>query len=251
MPKNTERFSDRVDNYIKYRPGYPQAIIDFLVGNIAFNAGSIVADIGSGTGISAEMFLRYGNKAYAVEPNKEMREAADKLLSRYEGYVSINGSSEATMLPDHSIDLVVAAQAFHWFDRDAFKSECQRIGRIGAHCLLLWNERKVASGFEKAYEDLLIRYGNDYLQIDHRNIKEQDLQLFFAPHKVIAETLYNEQIFDYDGVKGRLLSSSYAPNTGEAKYETMLRYLHEIFDKYQQDGKVRFSYDCHLYLGQI
>jgi len=249
--KNTERFADRVGNYIKYRPGYPSEIFAFLSDHIRFTSGHDVADIGSGTGISAEMFLQHGNKVYAVEPNKEMREAADRLLAKYPKYVSLDGSSEATTLPDHTVDLIIAAQAFHWFDRDAFKKECWRIGRGVVHCLLIWNERKVESPFEIAYEDLLIRYGSDYQKVDHRNIGEKDLESFFAPNTITAATLYNKQIFDYEGVKGRLLSSSYAPNVGEPNYDPMIAYLREIFDAHQVDGKVSFSYDCNLFLGKI
>lgn len=250
MAKNTERFSDRVENYIKYRPGYPPGLISFLSDKINFTADQVVADVGSGTGISTELFLQNGNKVYAVEPNKEMRDAADRLLEKYEGYVSVNGSSEATTLPDHSMDLIVAAQAFHWFDRVAFKKECQRISKAGAHCLLIWNERKVESDFEKSYEDLLIRYATDYQQVDHRNIREDDLRTFFAPHPIISTVLHNEQIFDFEGVKGRLLSSSYAPNIGEPNFDPMIAYLREIFDKHQRDGKVSFSYDCNLFVGR-
>lgn len=249
MAKNTERFADRVENYIKYRPTYPPGVISFLNQKIDFNPSMTVADVGSGTGISTELFLRNGNKVYAIEPNKEMREAADKLLADYPGYISMNGGSEASNLPDHSVDLIVAAQAFHWFDRDAFKKESKRIGRAGAHCLLIWNERKVESAFEIAYEELLLKYGTDYQKVDHRNIREDDLRAFFAPHPIISQVLYNEQIFDFDGVKGRLLSSSYAPNVGEPHFEPMIAYLREIFDAHQEDGKVSFSYDCNLFLG--
>ena len=251
MSKNTERFSDRVDNYIKYRPGYPPEVLMYLNERIDFNANRIVADVGSGTGICAEMFLKNGNMVYAVEPNKEMREAADNLLSGYPNYVSVNGSSESSTIADQSIDLIVAAQAFHWFDREVFKRECHRIGRVGAYCLLIWNERKVESDFEKAYEELLLIYANDYQQVDHKNIRENDIEAFFAPNPVFFETLHNEQVFEYEGVKGRLLSSSYAPNVGEPNYEPMIAYLREIFDQHQTDGRVSFSYDCKLFLGQI
>ena len=251
MAKNIERFSDRVESYIRYRPDYPLAIFDFLSEKANFQTSTVVADIGSGTGISTEMFLRNGNKVYAVEPNKEMREAADRSLGSFEKYVSVNGSSEVTTLPADSVDLIVAAQAFHWFERKIFKTECQRIGTQDAHCLLIWNERKVESDFEKAYEDLLIRYATDYTSVDHRNIKLDDIAAFFAPNEVQAETLYNEQLFDFNGVKGRLLSSSYAPNIGEPNYEPMIVYLREIFDQYQKNEQVGFSYDCKLFLGRI
>jgi SAM-dependent methyltransferase len=251
MANNTERFSDRVADYIKYRPGYPAEVLAFLQDKISFNPDYTIADIGSGTGISSLMFLSNGNTVFGVEPNKEMREAAEKLLADQTRYKSIDGTSEATTVPDQSIDLIVAAQAFHWFNRQAFKSECKRIGKPGAHCLLMWNERNVKSDFEKAYEDLLIRFGNDYLVVDHRNIREQDLKEFFAPANMYTDTLYNEQLFDFEGVKGRLLSSSYAPNGGEPKYEPMIAYLREIFDRYQQDGHIRVSYDCNLFVGKI
>jgi len=251
MSKNTERFSDRVENYVKYRPGYPPEVLMYLNERIDFNASRIVADVGSGTGISSEMFLKNGNHVYAIEPNKEMREAADKLLYGYANYHSVNGTSENTMIVDESIDLVVAAQAFHWFDRGAFKRQCYRITRVGAYCLLIWNERKVVSDFEKAYEELLLKYANDYQQVDHRNIRENDIEAFFAPNPVFFETLHNEQVFDYESVKGRLLSSSYAPNVGEPNYESMITYLREIFDEHQKDGRVSFTYDCKLFLGQI
>lgn len=251
MAKNTERFSDRVENYIKYRPGYPSRVFDFLKQHSDFSADTVVADIGSGTGISAEMFLRNGNKVYAVEPNKDMREAAERLLKDYPQFHSINGSSEHSGLTAHSVDLIVAAQAFHWFDKIAFKTECKRIGRIGAQCLIMWNERKVLSDFEISYEDLLLRYATDYTSIDHRNIKPEDIAQFFAPQAVQSVTLYNEQVFDLEAVKGRLLSSSYAPNVGEPNYEAMIAYLNEIFERHQKNGSVSFSYDCNLYLGKV
>ncbi len=215
------------------------------------DAGWTVADIGSGTGISTELFLNNNNKVYAVEPNKEMREAADRLLSHHPGYVSVDGTAEHTTLPVQSVDLITAAQAFHWFDRAAFSREAQRIARDGAWYLLIWNERKVVSDFELAYEDLLIKYATDYTTVDHRNINEADLRDFFSPAEMTKKVFYNEQLFDYDGVKGRLLSSSYAPNAGHINYEPMLAYLREIFDKYQSDGRVGFSYDCNLYLAQV
>jgi hypothetical protein len=115
----------------------------------------------------------------------------------------------------------------------------------------MWNERKVESDFEKAYEGLLIKYATDYLKVDHRNIREKDLIDFFAPAAVSSVVLYNEQLFDYEGVKGRLLSSSYAPNSGEPNFAPMIAYLREIFDRYQIDGRVSFSYDCNLFLAEI
>lgn len=251
MSDNTNRFSDRVDNYIKYRPGYPAEVLLYLQQSIGLDASWTIADVGSGTGISTEMFLDNSNKVYAIEPNKEMREAADRLLAHHPGYMSVDGTAEHTTLPMECVDLITAAQAFHWFDRAAFKKECVRIGRDGAYCLLIWNERKVESDFEKAYEDLLMKYGTDYTKVDHRNIHEEDMAKFFAPNEMTNKVFHNEQMFDFDGVKGRLLSSSYAPNTTHPNYGPMIAYLQDIFQKHQADGKVGFSYDCNLYFAQI
>ena len=250
MADNTNRFADRVENYIKYRPGYPPEVLLYLEQAIGLDASWTIADIGSGTGISTEMFLGNSNKVYAVEPNKEMREAADRLLSHHAGYVSVDGTAEESTIPPYSIDLIAAAQAFHWFDKDAFKKECRRIARDEAYCLLIWNERKVESPFEKAYEDLLMRFATDYTNVDHRNIKPEEMSLFFAPHEMTAKVFYNEQLFDYEGVKGRLLSSSYAPNAGHPNYAPMIAHLENIFKEYEQSGKVGFSYDCNLLLGK-
>lgn len=251
MADNTNRFSDRVDNYIRYRPSYPPEVLLYIEQQTGLDAGWTIADIGSGTGISTEIFLENNNKVYAVEPNREMREAADRLLGHHAGYVSVDGTAEHTTLPAQSVDLITAAQAFHWFDRQAFRAEAQRIARDGAWYALIWNERKVSTDFEVAYEDLLIRYGTDYTTVDHRNIREDDLRSFFAPSALITRTFYSEQLFDYEGVQGRLLSSSYAPNEGHIHYTPMLAYLREIFDRHQVDGRVGFSYDCHLYLAQV
>ena len=249
--KNTERFSNRVENYVLYRPHYPASIIEFLKQNAGLNKNHVIADIGSGTGILTELFLQNGNKTFGVEPNAAMRLKGEELLNNYKNFISINATAEATTLNDASVDLIIAGQAFHWFDREAFRRECRRIGRAGAYCLLMWNERKVLSDFEKAFEGLLLKYANDYQQVDHRNISEKDIQDFFAPEPVIYDVLYNEQVFDYEGVKGRLLSSSYAPNVGEPNHEPMIAHLHELFDRYQHDERVSFSYDCKLFFGQI
>ena len=251
MPDNTNRFSDRVANYIKYRPGYPAEVMLYLEQMTGLDASWTIADIGSGTGISAEMFLNNNNKVYAVEPNKDMREAADKMLGHHAGYVSVDGTAEHTTIPVASIDLIIAAQAFHWFDREAFKKECKRIGRDGAHCLLIWNERKVESPFEIAYEDLLMRYAPDYTTVDHRNIRKDNISEFFAPNEMTSRVFFNEQLFGFEGIKGRLLSSSYAPNVGHPDYEPMIAHLIKLYAEHEQNGRVRFTYDCNLFLGRI
>ncbi len=247
MTNSTTRFTNRVENYIKYRPGYPVAIIDYLKSENVLKNDSIIADIGSGTGISAELFLKNGNIVYAIEPNDAMREAAEKLLSGYENFKSINASAENTTLPDRSIDLIVCAQAFHWFDIPKAKSEFSRILKPEGKICLMWNERILdGNPFLLDYEKLLIKYGTDYSAVRHENIDENKLNEFFA-NGYITRSFPNKQVFDLEGVTGRLLSSSYTPQADSPEYEPMLAELNEIFQKNQVNGNIEFLYETNVY----
>jgi SAM-dependent methyltransferase len=176
---STQRFSNRVDNYVKYRPGYPRDVLRFLSETKGFNPTWTVADIGSGTGISTSLFLDNGNTVYAVEPNAPMRNKAEELLGSRPGFISIDGKAENTGLPASAVDLIIAGQAFHWFDPIPAKKEFIRILRPGGAIALMWNERQKSSGFEKAYEDLLQTYGTDYEKVNHSNITEKEIAAFF------------------------------------------------------------------------
>src|SRR5256885_34515 len=177
----TKRFSTRVDNYSRYRPGYPTGVIDLLVSACGLGSNSVVADIGSGTGILSELFLKNGNRVLAVEPNLEMRSAAEYLLNHYRRFTSIDGSAEATTLADASADFITAAQAFHWFDQKRARSEFTRILKPGGWVILVWNERRLAtSAFLRDFEDLLLKYGTDYSQVRHENV-DSEIASFFHP----------------------------------------------------------------------
>jgi SAM-dependent methyltransferase len=245
------RFSDRVSNYIRYRPTYPVDVVDMLHREAALRAGSVIADVGSGTGISAELFLREDCTVFAVEPNKEMREAAERLLADRPAFRSVQGSAEATTLADHSVNFVVAAQAFHWFKPEPTRAEFSRILRPGGWIVLIWNERKLdATPFLRAYEDLLIKHGTDYAKVRHENINAEALGAFFADGRYATHSFPNEQHFDYEGLKGRLLSSSYAPGEGQAGHEAMMADLDDIFERHQVNGQVCFEYDTRVHLGR-
>lgn len=250
QPDPTQRFSNRVENYIRYRPGYPEEIIPILEKEAGLTPTSVIADIGSGTGISAGLFLKYGNTVYAVEPNDAMRGAAESLLQQYPDFHSIAGTADATTLDAHSIDLVVAAQAFHWFNPPEARREFARILKPGDKVTLIWNRRKENETlFLASYEALLRQYGTDYEQVRHANINEQVLDTFFESYK--KNVVYNEQLFDFEGLKGRLLSSSYAPAEGHPNHEPMLEQLKIIFEEYKENGQVRFVYDTEIYIGQV
>jgi SAM-dependent methyltransferase len=246
----TGRFSDRVENYVRYRPGYPEGVLQVLREETGLAPTSVIADIGSGTGISSELFLRDGNPVFGVEPNQAMREAAEALLQRYPHFHSVAGTAEATTLPGHSVDYVLAGQAFHWFDPQRAGEEFARILRPGGWVVLLWNSRRTDSTpFLRAYESLLQRYGTDYREVKHRNVGPEMLRAAFAGGRYELRRLYNEQRFDFYGLKGRLLSSSYTPTEEHPGYRPMLEELERIFRQYEEDGTIRFEYDTEIYFG--
>ncbi len=245
----TSRFSNRVENYIRYRPGYPDEIMNRLRMETGLTGACIVADIGSGTGIFTEKFLKHGNTVYAVEPNFEMRSGAERLLPGYPGFKSINGTAEATTLAAHSIDLIVAGQAFHWFDRDKARAEFGRILKSGGFVALVWNTRKTrTTPFLRKYERLLQAFSLDYQQVDHRNVTGESLESFFGSFRKFSFS--NNQSLDLEAISGRLLSSSYAPLAGHLNFEPMMRELRQIFHEHEIYGKVRIEYDTELYVGQ-
>lgn len=251
MNRPTERFSNRVENYIRYRPHYPAILLEFLERSCGLTPAATIADIGSGTGILSEMFLRNGNMVYAVEPNREMREAGERLLGQYPNFGSIAGTAEASTLKSSSIDIVTAGQAFHWFDPDKAKAEFIRILKVPGWVVLVWNERREdSSPFAVAYEQLLQTYGTDYHEVKHQRIDATLLNRFFDKGYQLGR-FENSQHFDFEALRGRLLSSSYAPEAGQPGHEPMLTALRIIFDSYKRDEQVLFDYDTNVYYGQL
>jgi SAM-dependent methyltransferase len=251
MPLATERFSTRAKNYLRYRPHYPPAVVECLRVNCQLSAAATIADIGSGTGLLAELFLQNGNAVFGVEPNREMREAGEHWLRQYSRFVSITGTAEATTLPVQSMDFIVAGQAFHWFDRQKTGAEFRRILNPQGWVALVWNKRREESTpFGRAYEALLRAYATDYEKVNHKQINEAVLAEFFGPGFGLC-TAENHQRFDFAGLKGRLLSSSYTPEEGAACYPGMLAELQRIFASYQHEGAVTFEYDTNIYFGRL
>ena len=248
---STKRFSSRVENYIKYRPGYSPAILDLLKEKCGLTGSSVVADVGSGTGILTELFLRNGNAIFGVEPNREMREAAERLLGKYPNFTSVSGTAEATMLKNQSVDFITASQAFHWFDREQSRREFLRILKSGGRAALIWNDRVLTSPFAEAYEHLLRIYGTDYKDVNHKGINARVLVPFFGTNGYELASFPNRQVFDWEGLKGRLLSSSYAPEPGHPQYAPMLEALNALFARHETDGKVAFEYNTVVYYGQM
>jgi len=251
MTTPTTRFSNRVADYVATRPGYPPGVLDILRKE-GLTPAMTVADIGSGTGLSAQLFLANGNTIYGVEPNREMREAGEQFLREYSTFSSINGTAEATSLPKASVDVIVAGQAFHWFDAPKARTEFQRILRPSGFVVLMWNTPRLnASPFMKAYEQLLHQFGTDYREVVHTNVDRASLIAFFGSDQFRSFTLDNFQTFDRAGLRGRLRSSSYTPDEGHADYEPMMRELDRFFDEHNQAGRVRFEYDTEVHVDRV
>jgi SAM-dependent methyltransferase len=247
----TSRFSDRVENYVRYRPGYPPEVIAELKCECGLTSSHVVADIASGTGIWTRQLLENGNPVFAVEPNAEMREAGERLLAVFAKFNSVVGTAEATTLADQSVDFVTAAQAAHWFDRERARREFVRILKPGGWLVLMWNERLTDStAFLRDYERLLLTYGTDYQDIRHEHTTSEIAE-FFDPAPFQERAFAMSQQFDYGGVEGRLLSSSYAPGPGHPKHAPMLRELRRIFDTCSVQGRIAFEYKTRLYFGRL
>ncbi len=252
MSDSTVRFSSRVAAYVRYRPRYPAAIVPALARECGLAPEAVIADLGSGTGFLAELFLENGNLVYGVEPNREMREAGARLLARYPRFTSVDGRAEATTLAAASVELVTAGQAFHWFDRPAARREFARILKPSGWVVLVWNvRRKTATAFLRAYERLLLEYSIDYRTVDHSNVTDEVIADFFAPGTFTVLSFENPQVFDYDGLEGRLMSSSYVPESGHPNHAPMLAALRGLFAEHQVAGTVTFEHDTRLYVGRL
>lgn len=248
----TKRFSDRVDNYIKYRPGYPQEVLQYLKNECDLSPSAVVADIGAGTGIFTKLLLDEGYTVYAVEPNEAMRDAAVAELSPKKNFIAVNGTAEATTLPGDSIDVIVCAQAFHWFNNENTRREFKRVSKATGKVALVWNNRLTkADEFSVEYDKLLKNDTVDYNKVNHQNITDIDFKAFFKDGVYKLKKFPNEQVFDEDGLIGRAYSSSYVPPQGTEKGEVFLKLLKELFARYNKNGHISFKYETEIYLGEV
>jgi SAM-dependent methyltransferase len=251
MSESVERFTSRVETYAKYRPGYPLAIVDLLERECGLTVESIVADVGSGTGKLAELFLANGNVVFGVEPNASMRAVAESIFKDQPRFRSIDGAAESTTLPDASVDVITAGQAFHWFDPVKARDEWVRTLKPDGWTALIWNERELQSTpFLNEYEQLMLEFGTDYKDVRHEKA-EALIESFFAPDDFVLRTFSNTQVFDFAGLSGRVRSSSYTPEPDHPKFAPMMRQLREIFDKHQENGYVNFNYETKVFYGHL
>lgn len=251
-PDSTARFSNRVADYIRHRPGYPAAMLRCLADEHGLRSDHVVADIGCGTGLSAEPFLRNGNTVIGVEPNEPMRRAGGAALARFERFRMIAGSAEQTTLADASVDWVVAGQAFHWFDVPRARAEFLRILRPGGRVALVWNNRRENTPFLSDYEALLQEYATDYAAVKHQNVETDGrIEQLYGPGRFALRTFENRQPLDFDGLRGRTLSASYIPPADDPRTPALERALLALFDRHARDGRVTIEYATHLYIGGL
>jgi SAM-dependent methyltransferase len=251
MTNSVERFSNRVENYVKYRPSYPKEVLETFRDEMNLRENSVIADIGSGTGISAKLFLENGNAVFGVEPNEPMRRAAEEFLRGFPKFKSLDGTAENTGLPDDSVDFVIAAQAFHWFDKEKTRPEFKRILHENGFVALIWNERQLDSNlFLRDYENLLKKFGTDYEKVRHDNNSQEILKDFFQSD-FSSKACLNVQTLDFEGLRGRLLSSSYMPSETDPRFEPMNAELRHLFEKYAESGKIQILYNTKIFYTRL
>jgi SAM-dependent methyltransferase len=248
----TERFSDRVEDYLKYRPRYSPDVVRALREACGLVPEQLIVDVGCGTGLLAKILLENGNRVIGVEPNAEMRRAGEQFLAAFPEFSMVAGTAEATNLPDGCADLVVAGQAFHWFQPQPTRAEFARIVKPEGWVVLIWHDRDLESTpFLRAYEDFLHRYATDYSSVAHNKVANYGaLEQFYSPNEMRLIVQSTQQRFDLDGLRGRLLSSSYAPREGPAA-EAMLKELPELFAAHAKNGQVIFEYWTRIYYGHL
>jgi hypothetical protein len=252
MTDSKARFSDRVDAYVAARPAYPDELAPALKRELALPEGATVADLGSGTGLSCVPFLRVGFAVIGVEPNAAMRSAGDKFLSQHTNFRSTAGSAEATALPDRSVDLVIAAQAAHWFDTTAARRESLRILRGPARAALIWNDRvSKGSAFAEGYEQLLLDFGTDYAAIRHRHAHYELVTGFFGGQHARELRFDNPTWLDFDTLMARLNSASYVPRPDAPTYAPMVERLRVLFEATREQGRARMDYVTRVFYGHI
>ena len=250
--KASERFSDRVADYVNYRPRYPDTLVPLLADRCGLRPIHVIDDMGSGTGFLSEPFLHNGNTVHAVEPNAPMRAAAEALYGHFPSFHSVGASAEAPGLPDASVDFVTAGQAFHWFDAGAARVSFERILRDGGWTVLIWNERPAGGdGFQAEYEALLLRHAIDYAAVDHRQIDDRRIAAFFSGGHVDLTVLDNAQVLDRDGLAGRVRSCSYVPAPGAPGHAAMMADVDALFDLHEFAGRVTIAYATKVYFGRF
>jgi SAM-dependent methyltransferase len=256
LPNPTDRFTGRVESYRRFRPTYPVEVVELLRRECGLGPHAQIADIAAGTGLLTEIFLAAGFRVTAVEPNAEMRAACAALTKRYPQFTIVDGSAEATGLPDHSVNLITVAQAMHWFDLDRTRTEFARIlkgeGKGAGWCAVIYNNRRLSGdAFHDAYERFLLEFGIDYGAVKQQHIGRKRLAQFFAPSEMRCVTIANAQRLNLEALEGRIFSSSYIPQPGHPRFDAMRAAIARLFDETQSNGSVTMHHECVVCYGRL
>jgi SAM-dependent methyltransferase len=250
MHDPTSRFSGRADAYEAARPSYPPALLDLLAREGGLRPGAAVCDLGSGTGIFTRLLLASGATVYAVEPNDEMRAVAERALGGEPRFQSLAARAEATTLPDASVDLVTAAQAFHWFDPETTRRECARILRPGGPVALVWNDRdRTSTPLHVALEALFVAHCPSYPARQGRGDATHAFDAFFGAGRWARHSLENAQRLDREGLVARIASTSFAPDPGTPARVALEDAARALFDRHAEGGAVTIAYEVVVILG--
>ncbi len=246
---SVQRFTSRADVYARYRPGYPAELVQFLEEVEFLRPGAVLADVGSGTGKLSQLLLDAGYTVWGIEPNDAMRAYAEKHFAHNPRFVSIAASAESTGLQDASFDMVVAGQAFHWFEPDEARKEFQRVLRPPYRVAIIRNDRQpYEAGFSPAYDALVERHCHQYRSIRNRYHHGPTLEKFFRPNGYRMGVFPHEEKLDWEALRGRLLSSSYVPWEGPV-HDALFSELRILFDEYKEEGQITFCYDTLVFYG--
>ena len=247
----TGRFTGLSDLYAQYRPNYPTDAIDFIIGHCDLQAGSLVVDVGCGTGISSRLFAERAVNVIGIEPNAEMRASGQRETSPrgMPQPVYRDGTAEATGLDDGVADAVLAAQAFHWFEVQPALQEFHRILKPEGWVVLMWNERDQRDEVTAAYGAVIRAFPNAAGIEGSRGQAGSALLESTLFEKAQRLAFINKQPLDEAGLLGRAFSASYAPKdpSGVEKATAALR---EVFRRFQKDGQVTLVYETSVYVAQ-
>lgn len=250
---NTDIFTGKANNYAKYRPTYSREFIEYLYSDVGFKKESVIADIGSGTGILSELLLERSETVYCIEPNDDMMSIAKNVLENYKGFKPINAPAENTTLVNNSIDFITVAQAFHWFDTDQFKHECIKILKERGKVILIWNRMDMQTDIVLENEKINRELGSNFKGF-HNGINPDDnraLGTFFKNGKYERRQFDNDLIFAMDNFIGRNISSSHAPKEGDENYNSYISALKSLFDAYSVDDLLCIKNYTICYIGEV